>query len=55
MQHVEAATRDRRRGQRVSIHKWTAMGEVVSKSTRRDQMRRQPMNGKTIRGTGKMT
>src|SRR5262245_59925859 len=51
MQCVETASCNRRRGKRMPIHNRTTFGNVISKSTWRNQMSRQTMNCKAIRRT----
>src|SRR5262245_12234087 len=55
MKRIEAATCDRRRGKRMSIHNRTAMRDVVSKLARWDEVSHQTMNGKAVRRSGKLT
>src|SRR6185436_11626338 len=55
MKRVESATSYRWRRQRVSIHQGASMCDVVSKSTRRNQVGYQSMKCKAVGGAGKVT
>src|SRR5687767_4902314 len=55
MKRIETTTGHRRRGKRVSIHKRTAMREIISKCAGRDQVSCQPVNGEAIRWAGELS